>query len=61
MSDKIVKLVFSRVKIPYEDDLVNDIKALVYSYAGKMNTASAFGCLKIAETELLQEVYGNKN
>lgn len=59
MSEKIIKLIFSSPKIPHEDDLVNDIKTLIYSYSGKMTTAAAFGCIEIAKIELLKEVYEN--
>jgi hypothetical protein len=59
MSKNVIKLVFSSAKIPHEDDLVNDIKTLVYSYAEKMSTAAAFGCIEIAKIELSKEVYEN--
>jgi hypothetical protein len=59
MDKKIINLVISHKKIPHEDDLVNQLKELVYSYAGKMSTAAAFGCIEIAKIELSKEVYEN--
>jgi len=39
-----------------ENILVRQIKEAVYSHAGKMSTASAFGCIEIAKRDLEREL-----
>ncbi len=55
--DNIVKLVYTNDKREnYENNLVIEIKDLIYSYEGKINIASAFGCLKLVEADLIREL-----
>ena len=48
------------IKFPDKDEqaniLVRQIKEAVYSHAGMMSTAEAFGCLLIAKRDLEREI-----
>ena len=48
------------IKFPDKDEqaniLVRQIKEAVYSHAGMMSTAEAFGCIEIAKRDLEREI-----
>jgi hypothetical protein len=54
MSD-VIKVDF-RTRPEVENEMVEAIKAVFYSYAGQVTTASAFGALKIATHDLEREI-----
>ena len=56
----VVKLVFDSEKIKHEDELVAEIKALVYSFAGKITVAAALGCMDIAKFQVENDLLGER-
>jgi hypothetical protein len=59
MSDNIIKFTPSKRLNPDAQKLLDDIKATVYKYEGKVSVSEAFGCLKIAEYALSLQLLGN--
>jgi len=57
VSDNIIKVNFKQAHA-VEAELVEEIKALVYSYAGRMTNASALGALEMAAHEIKESIYG---
>ena len=58
MNDNVIKFTPSKRLNPDAQELLDDIKATVYKYAGKVSLSEAFGCLKIAEYDLSLQLLG---
>jgi hypothetical protein len=41
---------------PDAQELLDDLKATVYKYAGKVSLAEAFGCIEIAKSDLAAQL-----
>lgn len=55
MTDNVIHYEFKKASVP-EDELVTDIKDLIYSYAGRITNATVFGVLEIVRHDLEREI-----
>ena len=51
----VVEVKFKK-EVGYENEMVDAVKATVYSFSGRMSVAAALGVLSIVEHELKQEL-----
>jgi hypothetical protein len=53
--DNIIRVNFKQEHLA-ENELVQQIKDLIYSHEGTMSIASAFGCIEVAKHDLAVEL-----
>lgn len=51
----VIKVDFDKVNGP-ESEMVKQIEAVIYSFAGQVSIASAFGVLEIVKADLVRDL-----
>jgi len=58
MSDNVIKFTPNKRINPQAQELLEELKATVYKYAGQVSLAEVFGCLEIAKYDLSLQLLG---